>query len=165
MLDRCVASSNRSVDVHMPIWNEFWLSSAVVGFNRVPTLAVAILRRRFATMTAAYFDDVATVDTIAAAPSGQHCTTTVLSKMGFPPATPKSFPPSVDRVFLGASCRLAFLLDDGTIRFEPKWDTTARIEIMTRDALYFDELYLVTAGSFVAYRIGLTRTRRAALVA
>ena len=99
-----------------------------------------------ATLVAAYFDDKATVDTVAAAPSGQQCTSYVLTAVGFPPHTTKSFPPSTDRVFLGASCRLALLLDEGKVRFEPKLDTTTRIDALAGGAIADDTLTPVEAG-------------------
>ena len=49
----------------------FGLASAVLNFNRWPTLLVAAARRLGAVICAAYFDDIAVLDPGAVAPSGR----------------------------------------------------------------------------------------------
>ena len=63
----------------------FGLTSAVVSFNRFPTLLAAAVRRIHATFTSAYFDDVPVVDVSAGGTSGVDAMMSTLVQAGAPP--------------------------------------------------------------------------------
>ena len=60
-----------------------WLS-AVLIFNRLPTLAVAAARHFFACLSSAYFDDNLTMDFVAGGGGGQRAVQQVYADFGAP---------------------------------------------------------------------------------
>ena len=68
----------------------FGFSSSVNTFNRFPTLLVAVIRRVFAVMGAAYFDDMPLVDAAMERGTAQAFVRFVLKAVGSPPAKLKS---------------------------------------------------------------------------
>ena len=71
----------------------FGLSSAVLSFNRLPTILTAVLRRMHVTIAAAYFDDMPVVDVACARASGTQSLRAVAAAVGAPPSPGKSFGP------------------------------------------------------------------------
>ena len=84
----------------------FGLTAAVLNFNRLPTLFVAVARRIGAAIAAAYFDDIAIVDPYSFAPTARRFNTRLWRLFGILLQEQKGYPSSADRVFLGASIRL-----------------------------------------------------------
>lgn len=68
----------------------FGFASAVVAFNRLPTLAVAVARRMCAACAGAYFDDIAVIGCASAKGSEKKSLVCVLTSLGAPPAPKKS---------------------------------------------------------------------------
>lgn len=79
----------------------FGMASAVLNFNRLPTLISATLRRCFGVAAAAYFDDNCAVDVASAAGTAQNAITSVFSWTGAHLNEAKGMPPASRRVFLG----------------------------------------------------------------
>jgi hypothetical protein len=86
--------------------NPFGMTSAVLNFNRLPTLNVAFCRRAMGVLAAAYFDDNVGVDTTVAEKSGEAAMICVFSKVGSKLSPTKAMPPAPRRVFLGADVDL-----------------------------------------------------------
>ena len=109
----------------------FGFGSAVVSFNRLPTLLTAISRRFFLVPTAAYFDDIPTVDLVMAQGSGQSMVRRSLALIGAAPSPDKGAPMAQYRVFLGTHARLAGAVLRKVITFEPKEATRrAAVSVM-----------------------------------
>jgi hypothetical protein len=103
----------------------YGLASAVVHFNRLPCLVVALARRVFLTMAAFFFDDVGTLDFQGQA--GQESVHEILSALGAPPKPSKSFPPSGCRHYLGTSVNVAPASVEGVVIIENKSSTKQAI--------------------------------------
>ena len=98
----------------------FGLSAAVLGFNRLPTLASAAMRRLFAVCAGAYFDDIASVGCACHNGLGQRIVGTVLRALGAPVAPEKSLPMAQHRVWLGVAANLASIVTTGELLVRPK---------------------------------------------
>ena len=98
----------------------FGLAPAVVAFNRLPTLGVAVARRIFATAAAAYFDDVATISCASGSGTEQRATQSVLELVGAPSALAKRFGDAQLRVWLGVCINLARVPSEGLVEMQPK---------------------------------------------
>ena len=97
----------------------FGLASAVVSFNRLPTLLTATARRVLVSMVAAYFDDMPVLDTTTGTQSAPSSLIELLHLVGAPPGDGKVFPLSQYRQFLGVDVRLAQALSTGTVTLAP----------------------------------------------
>ena len=120
------------VTLHIWVFCESWalafgLASAVVAFNRFPTMMTAWLRRVFAVVSGAYFDDVLTIEPVCCQGNGQAVTKSQYSIYGAPPAPSKSFPLSHYRVYLGTVISLARFVDEAVVTLGPKSSTKAVI--------------------------------------
>ena len=92
---------------YMPLHGlAFGLSSAVVSFNRLPTLLAAAARRMHFVLLSAYFDDLPVLDVAAGGQSAMIATTSMLVMAGAPPGEDKVFPFSQYRTFLGVDVRV-----------------------------------------------------------
>ena len=124
----------------------YGLESAVVNFNRFPQLGVAMARTTCLAFCAAYFDDELGVEFIHQSNVSQlglrHC----FKLMGAPPQDSKAFEASFDRHFLGTSVHTAEFALSGTIRFQPKLQTTSKIIGRLDQALALKHLDRDTAG-------------------
>ena len=124
----------------------YGLESAVVNFNRFPQLGVAMARRTCLAFCAAYFDDELGVEFTHQSNVSQlglrHC----FKLMGAPPQDSKAFEASFDRHFLGTSVHTAEFALSGTIRFQPKLQTTSKIIGRLDQALALKHLDRDTAG-------------------
>ena len=98
----------------------YGLASAVLSFNRLPTLLTAVIRRIHTTLAAAYFDDMPVVDTMAGWFTGTASLRAVATAAGSPPHPDKGFPPGQYRHFLGANLRLAGAAERSKVTAEPK---------------------------------------------
>ena len=63
----------------------FGLTSAVVTFNRVPTLVTAAARRMHCVLTSAYFDDIPVIDVEAGGRTDRDAVSSILVLTGAPP--------------------------------------------------------------------------------
>lgn len=105
----------------------YGLESAVINFNRLPQLGVAAARRICASFAAAYFDDELSVEFCSHAAVSNLGLKLVFTLMGVPPQPAKAFHPGSDRHYLGTSVHVGAFASDGTIRFQPKSLTTAKV--------------------------------------
>ena len=95
------------------------LASAVLSFNRLPTLLVAVARRLLAIVCGAYFDDLFDIAFRSIAPASQEALLHILSLAGAPPAPDKTQPPRSSFGYLGASFDFSSIFDDGIITCGP----------------------------------------------
>eukprot|EP00434_Breviolum_minutum_P039847 symbB.v1.2.035390.t1/scaffold4753.1/size44016/3 len=93
----------------------YGLESAVVAFNRFPSLGIGIARRCALALGAAYFDDQLAMEVIADADVSQRGIQLVFQLMGAPPQPAKSFPPTANRHYLGTSVHTADFSHGGTL--------------------------------------------------
>ena len=111
------------------IWGlAYGLTSAVVSFNRFPTLLVAAARRLLGILCGAYFDDIVTTDSVLGRGSSQGQLTALMGALGSPPAKGKSFPLAQNRIFLGVSISLYRFAEESIIEIQPKSATRATIQ-------------------------------------
>ena len=113
----------------------YGLESAVVAFNRFPSLGIGVARRCALALGAAYFDDQLAMEVIADADVSQRGIQLVFQLMGAPPQPAKSFPPTANRHYLGTSVHTADFSHGGTVRFQPKTTTQAKVLSKLQDAL------------------------------
>lgn len=113
----------------------YGLESAVVAFNRFPSLGIGIARRCALALGAAYFDDQLAMEVIADADVSQRGIQLVFQLMGAPPQPAKSFAPTANRHYLATSVHTADFAHGGTIRFQPKTTTQAKVLSKLQDAL------------------------------
>jgi len=110
----------------------FGMASAVLNFNRLPTLVVAFSRRSMGVLAAAYFDDNIGVDLAVANGTGEQAMVDIFGEVGSSLSPLKALPPSPRRVFLGADVDLgqASRLGTCTIRLKEhaKEDMSAMID-------------------------------------
>ena len=97
----------------------YGLASAVLSFNRLPTLLVAAARRLLAVACGAYFDDLFDVAVRSIASASQTALLHILSLAGAPPAPDKTQPPRANFGYLGASFDFSMVFDEGTITCGP----------------------------------------------
>ena len=100
--------------------NPFGMASAVLNFNRLPTLNVSFCRRAMGVLSAAYFDDNVGVDTTVADKSGEHAVVNVFTKVGSSLNPSKAMPPAPRRVFLGTDIDLGAASRKGTCTIDLK---------------------------------------------
>ena len=108
----------------------FGVRSAVLNFNRLPTLAVAASRRCLAVPAANYFDDFIV---LAAAPdqrSAGACLNLIMKAVGGTFGANKAVPWARQRVTLGVNTNLAEITTSATVVFEPRSDTLVTIAEM-----------------------------------
>ena len=96
------------------------LTSAVLNFNRLPTLHAAFARRVFALLCGAYFDDNIGVDVTVADKSGKAAMKQVFDASGSEFAPPKSMPGASRRVFLGVDSDLGPAVRIGFVNLDLK---------------------------------------------
>ena len=115
----CVAVLNTDTDqvnICEVDGHNFGLASAVINFNRYPTLAVAVSRRLLWTVSESYYDDVDTAEPGWAEGSGQACLDTICSDrffgFGFDELQTEHMKPA--NPFLGVTTNLAHV-DEGSI--------------------------------------------------
>ena len=113
----------------------FGLESAVVSFNRLPQLGVAVARRCTLSIAAAYFDDELAVETIADADVSQRGLRLAFCLMGATPQPEKGFSPTANRHYLGTSLHTGDLPHLGVIRVQPKASTTTKVLAKLDDIL------------------------------
>eukprot|EP00435_Cladocopium_sp_Y103_P038090 s83_g10.t1 len=113
----------------------FGLESAVVSFNRLPQLGVAAARRCLYAVTAAYFDDELAVEVVAQSNVSQLGLKLAFEAMGAPPQKSKSFAPTPDRHYLGAAIHLGSVANEGFVRIQPKFSTSAKVASRLRTIL------------------------------
>ena len=113
----------------------FGLSSAVVSFNRLPTLLVAGLRRILFLICGAYFDDLPLLDTASGSPSAMDALIMLLTAAGAPPADSKTFPPAQYRTFLGVDARVPEVVFPGAVTLSPLSRTLRTIREAASTAL------------------------------
>ncbi|CAE6920920.1 aspC [Symbiodinium sp. CCMP2592] len=97
----------------------YGLSSAVLSFNRLPTLLVAVARRLIALGCGAYFDDLFDIAVRCIARSSQDALLHVLALAGAPPAPDKTQPPRANFGYLGAAFDFSSIKEDGIITCGP----------------------------------------------
>ena len=113
----------------------YGLESAVVAFNRFPSLGIGIARRCALALGAAYFDDQLAMEVLSNADVSQRGIQLVFRLMGAPPQPAKSFAPAANRHYLGTSVHTADFPYTGTIRFQPKSTTQAKVLAKLQSAL------------------------------
>jgi len=118
----------------------YGLASAVLSFNRLPVLVVAALRRSFACIAAAYFDDMPVLDVSVGGGSALGALQQVLGAVGAPPAEEKGFGPAQYRAFLGTHARLAEAMRGACVTIEPKESTRGAVIEQIDTALSTDSL-------------------------
>ena len=124
----------------------YGLSSAVLSFNRLPQLGVAVARRTCLSFCAAYFDDEASLEFIAHSDVSQLGLRLVFASMGMPPQPSKAFFPGTNRHYLGTSIHVGDFPTDGLIRFQPKFATSAKVCQHLETAITHGKLDRDTAG-------------------
>ena len=107
----------------------YGLSSAVLSFNRLPTLLVAAARRVLASGCGAYFDDLFDLAVRVIASSSQEALLHILALA--PPAPDKTQPLRANFGYLGASFDFSMVLDDGVATCGPTYSAVQKI----RDAV------------------------------
>ena len=107
----------------------YGLSSAVLSFNRLPTLLVAAARRVLASGCGAYFDDLFDLAVRVIASSSQEALLHILASA--PPAPDKTQPLRANFGYLGASFDFSMVLDDGVATCGPTYSAVQKI----RDAV------------------------------
>ncbi len=113
----------------------YGLESAVVAFNRFPSLGIGIARRCTYALAASYFDDELAVEFLEEADISQRGIQCVFSCMGATPQPSKSFPPAPNRHYLGASVHVGDFGHAGLVRFQPKTATVAKVCFRIDEAL------------------------------
>ena len=126
----------------------FGLESAVVSFNRFPQLGMAIARRCCLALTAAYFDDMLAMETIADHNLSQLGLRLVCKLLGASPQVDKSFSPSCDRHFLGTSIHTGDFGTLGVIRIQPKYTTREKVLARIDTALSSGQLSVTTRANY-----------------
>lgn len=106
----------------------FGLESAVVSFNRFPTLGVAATRRLTLGMAACYFDDQLALELIRDSDVSRQGLLLLFQKLGAPPQASKSFRPAANRHYLGTSVHVGDVWCRGLVRFQPKSATREKIK-------------------------------------
>jgi len=104
----------------------YGMRSAVLHFNRFPTLAVAAARRIGAVCCGAYFDDITTLECTVAVTS-QNFVNFVVGALGGQLGPKKSMPARRWRVMLGVHVRLDEALEEGFVTYEPRDETIQKI--------------------------------------
>ena len=110
----------------------YGLSSAVLSFNRLPTLLVAAARRLLGLCVGAYFDDLFDLSVSCNALESQDALLHVLSLAGSPPAPGKTQPPRSAFLYLGAAFDLTDVLTDHVVHCGPTAASVSKI----RDAVH-----------------------------
>ena len=105
----------------------YGLGSAVVSFNRLPQLGVAIARRTCLSFAASYFDDQLAVEFFDFSNVSQLGLRLSFTAMGAPPQPAKAFSPATNRHYLGTSIHVGDFAHDGCIRFQPKSSTQFKV--------------------------------------
>ena len=105
----------------------YGLGSAVISFNSLPQLGVAIARRTCLAFAASYFDDQLAVEFFDFADVSQLGLRLSFTAMGAPPQPAKAFRPATNRHYLGTSIHVGDFAHDGIIRFQPKSSTQAKV--------------------------------------
>ncbi|OLP99622.1 hypothetical protein AK812_SmicGene17832 [Symbiodinium microadriaticum] len=123
----------------------FGLEAAVVAFNRLPLLGVAVARRCTTSLCAAYFDDELSLEFISGHDVSQQGLTCVFRLLGSPPQPSKAFPPAPNRHYLGTSVHVADSLE-GFVSFQPKFLTRCKVLASIDDALQMGRLDRDKAG-------------------
>ena len=98
----------------------YGLATAVVNFCRIPALTTAVCRRLLAIAAVSYFDDTGTLDTVAAAGSGQEGVALVHSLCGFRLDPGKQQPMAVQRLFLGVLLDFSQMRENGLMSIDLK---------------------------------------------
>ena len=110
----------------------YGLSSAVLSFNRLPTLLVAAARRLLALCAGAYFDDLFDLSVTCNALESQEALLHILSLAGSPPAPGKTQPPRSAFIYLGAVFGFTDVLTDQVVHCGPTTASVCKI----RDAVH-----------------------------
>ncbi len=105
----------------------FGLASAVISFNRVPALGIAISRRCLGAISASYFDDQLGIEAVRDCDLSRRAIQRVFKALGAPPHPEKSFAPAPNRHYLGTSVHVGDFATSGIIRFQPKRSTCVKI--------------------------------------
>lgn len=105
----------------------YGLGSAVISFNRFPSLGIAISRRCTLAVAASYFDDELSLEFMLNHDVSQRGVQCVFTCMGAQPQAAKSFVPSANRHYLGASVHVGDLALDNLSRFQPKASTVHKV--------------------------------------
>ena len=127
----------------------FGLVSAVVNFNRWPSLGIAISRRCAFAFAAAYFDDELAVEVFAQANVSRIGLVETFSLMGSVPQEHKGFPPAANRHYLGASLHVGEVFDvdrSGVLVIQAKEATRIRLLDKLDAILHSWELWANDAG-------------------
>lgn len=124
----------------------FGLESAVVAFNRFPTLGVAATRRFTLGMAACYFDDQLALEMVKDSDVSRQGLLLLFNKLGAPPQAAKSFRPSANRHYLGTSVHVGDVCHQGIVRFQPKSSTREKIKLKLQTCLQTKQLDPDTAG-------------------
>lgn len=124
----------------------YGLESAVVNFNRFPQFGVAMARRCCLSFCAAYFDDELSVEFLQFSDTSQLGLRLAFTAMGAAPQPGKAFKPATNRYYLGTSIHVGDFLTEGTIRFQPKTATTAKVARHISLALEENQMDRDTAG-------------------
>ena len=113
----------------------YGLASAVVNFNRLPTLTTAVSRRVAGILAGAYFDDIATVDLLCARGSGQALSRLILRTVGAEPSVEKGMPMGQSRNYLGVAVHMGRASSEGTVDLEPREATRLTVMSMVKTAV------------------------------
>ena len=105
----------------------FGLGAVVVQFNRYPALLVAVARRLYAFLTAAYFDDCVQLEPQISAVSASEAYKRLMGQMGTPPKPSKRFGMATHRVFLGAAITAMRSCEEAAVIVAPKEATRANL--------------------------------------
>ncbi|OLP77008.1 hypothetical protein AK812_SmicGene42982 [Symbiodinium microadriaticum] len=105
----------------------YGLASAVLSFNRLPTLLVATARRILAISCGAYFDDIFDLSFTYVAKDTMNALLHVLNLAGAPPAASKTQDPAPSRVYLGAAVDFTEVQSEGIVTCGPTTSSTSRI--------------------------------------
>ena len=124
----------------------FGLESAVVAFNRFPTLGVAATRRFTLGMAACYFDDQLALEMVKDSDVSRQGLLLLFNKLGAPPQAAKSFRPAANRHYLGTSVHVGDVCHQGIVRFQPKSSTREKIKLKLQTCLQTKQLDPDTAG-------------------
>jgi len=98
----------------------FGLSASVLCFCRTPTLQAAVARRCFGALCCNFFDDMGTIDLLAARNSAQRCIGVLFRTGGLQLDAVKQQPMGDQRVFLGQAVDVGRLRPTGAIQFALK---------------------------------------------
>ena len=103
------------------------MESAVISFNRLPQLGVAIAHRCCGAFAAAYFDDQLSVEFIRWSDVSQLGLRLSFEALIAPPQPSKASAPAANRHYLATSIHVGDFVWDGLIRFQPKSSTVAKV--------------------------------------